>query len=140
MTTNPRPDPNAQRPPPHAPAAPLLLALLLLAGCAAQPPKPKTRRGNLAEGALLLTMYAHEHQGRYPDDLRPLGNINPFYAELLTDPATGEPFIYVGKEMTIRDSHRPLLIASDPDNLEGTAVTVEGNLIRVKLADVLPPK
>ena len=83
---------------------------------------------NLTEGATLLSMYAHNHRGRYPDSLVDLREISPYYREVMIDPKTGRDFVYVGKGLTTRDDREALLIAPNARGDGGLAVTVEGKL------------
>lgn len=121
----------------HLVAALVLAALAVIPACArvkATRPSDKPMsasqrlKKNLTEGATLLSMYAHNHKGKYPDSLEDLREVSPYYREIMVDPKTGRPFVYVGAGLTLGDEHKALLVAPNAKGDGGLAVTVEGKL------------
>ena len=92
-------------------------------------------RKRLTEGAVLLSMYAHTHEGNYPDSLEDLKEVNPYYREITADPRTGKQFVYVGKGLRLTDDPRALLVAVDEKGDKGLAITVEGKFRRMRRRD-----
>ena len=112
--------------------------------CASQKAKrpdhqPKSSKeqleSNLIQGATLLSMYAHSHEGRYPESLPALREVTPFYKDIMVNPVNGKRFVYVGRGLRLTDEKKVLLIAPDDDGRGGTAITIDGKIRSAKSRD-----
>ena len=122
----------------------VLVAVCGAGACAAQkakrpdhkPKSPKEQlESNLIQGATLLSMHAHQHEGRYPESLAALREVTPFYKDVMVNPVNGKPFVYVGSGLRLTDDKKVLLIAPDDDGKGGKAITVEGKIRSAKSRD-----
>ena len=84
---------------------------------------------------MLLSMYAHRHEGRYPESLAALREVTPFYKDVMVNPVNGKPFVYVGAGRRLTEDKKVLLIAPDDDGKGGQAITVEGKIRSAKSRD-----
>ena len=122
----------------------VLVAVCGVGACASQatkrpdhePKSPKEQlESNLIQGATLLSMYAHSHEGRYPGSLEAIREVTPFYKDIMVNPVNGKRFVYVGGGLRLTDDEKVLLIAPDDDGKGGTAITVDGKIRSAKSRD-----